>query len=382
MGISEFFNSIAGNFINRYRELARQTNYLPKIATPTEVEPTATTPAADSVEISPEAQKAAGSNSSTPTTKTTEDAPAANEENSEVSDSDDNAPATAEQPADENLSDYTKKLKRLSRLDYKMDLEFNLTSLSSVIQSLSEGDTSAVEEFAAANFGLSADMSFRGFQQVNAQGDFDADQQVANSRGGYASRQAAQYSAASKNFRVDSFMNEATSLRRGMHQSSHGNHYLAVNKFALRYQYDAGMDFSFLNRFNIQTKQVSDTMPESLNNYLTSAGNVAQSGTTEMMASFFDAVDAYLAQAETDLSAKADQFFSMAAEELGLSGDLVNVAKDNLIGTIDSFFDRVNSAVDMLQQQYAPAIAQPEVEIEPVVDPTVVDKEINAPAIA
>lgn len=384
MGISEFFNSIAGNFINRYRELARQNNYLPKIATPTEVEPVPTTPTTDSVEISPEAQKAAESNSPTPTTATTADAPAANDETGEATDNDESAPATTEEPADDGLSDYTQKLKQLSRLDYKMDLEFNLNSLTSVIQSLSEGDSAAVEEFADANFGLSADMSFRGFSQVNAQGDFDTDKQVTNAKAGYNSNQATRYAAESRNFRLDSFMNEATTLRRGMHQSSQGNHYLAVNKFALRYQYDGGMDFSFLNRFNIQTKQVSEAMPESLDNYLTSAGNVAESGTTEMMAAFFDAVDSYLAQAESDLSAKAGQFFDMAAEELGLSGDLVGVAKNNLTNSIDSFFNRVNNAVDMLQSRYAPESIEPTV-VEPpvtVVDPTVVNDEINSPVIA
>lgn len=389
MGINEFFNSIAGNFINRYREMARQSNYLPQIATPIETPPTKSTPPADSVEISPEAQKAADNNS---TTQSKTNSPVANDENSAISDPDDNKNAPAgsgatENPTDDDLTDYTKKLKQLSRLDYKMDLAFNLSSLTSVIESISEGDTAAVEEFAAANFGLSADLSFRGFQQINARGEFEADKQVANSRSGVSSRQAAQYSAASKNFKVNSFFNEAMNLRRGMHQSVQNNHYLSVNKFALRYQYDAGMDFSFMNRFNVQTKVVSEMAPESLNNYLTSAGNVAESGTTEMMSAFFDAVDSYLAQAESDLTAKANQFFDLAAEELGFSGDLIGMAKDHLAGSIDSFFDRVNSAVDMLQKQYAPAISQPPVAeptVDParVIDPTVVDNEIDSPVMA
>ena len=99
---------------------------------------------------------------------------------------------------------------------------------------------------------------------------------------------------------------------------------------------------------------------------MTSAGNVAESGTTEMMSAFFDGVDAYLDGAEETLIAKAEQFFDLAAEQLGISEELVDFAKEQFVGTISSFFDRVDSAIDSLREVHG-ITAAPKIEIiEPV----------------
>ncbi len=90
----------------------------------------------------------------------------------------------------------------------------------------------------------------------------------------------------------------------------------------------------FLNRFNAQTQQLSQSDPNTLPSYLNSTGNVAETGTSNIMGSFFDTVDSYLNQSEQQTLAKAEEFFETAVTELGFDGEIVDVARDNLMGTI------------------------------------------------
>ena len=124
---------------------------------------------------------------------------------------------------------------------------------------------------------------------------------------------------------------------------------------------DNSFSFAFLDRFNIQTRDVAEQVPESLSSYLASAGNMAESGTSEMMAAFFDAVDGYLDEAEVTLADNVGRFFDLAAEALGFSGEMVDSAKVQLTETVASFFDQVETALASLQSRFLP----PEAELPP-----------------
>ena len=90
-------------------------------------------------------------------------------------------------------------------------------------------------------------------------------------------------------------------------------------------------------------------------------------GLSEMMATFFDAVESYLAETEAAITANTEAFFQSAAAELGFSDALVNYSAEQLTGTIESFFDRVESAVAELESYYVPEASLPAPESDPVI---------------
>jgi len=256
--------------------------------------------------------------------------------------------------------DGTYYYQRQSTLDYSLDLQFDLAAISQTAQQLSDGNTVGVDLLAAAGFGLSADMAFEG-QQVIETNVVDSTVSKTKEKNSYSAQQVSQFAFQSRNFAMQSGYRESTDVARSLKVNQRDNYMRSVNKFALRYSLDNSFSFSFANKFNVQTREVSETIPESLSDYLTSAGNLAESGSSEMMAAFFGTVDQYLAQAEQTLTANAGQSFDMAAEELGFTGGLVDSAKDNLLGTIESFFDRVDNALAGLESFFvgSPDVALP-----------------------
>lgn len=194
------------------------------------------------------------------------------------------------------------------------------------------------------------------------------------------SRQVQQIAIQNRQFAVRAFHREATDIMKSLKVTEQDGYRQTVNKFAYRFTMDSQLSFSFLERFNVQTREVTDQIPESLSDYVTSAGNVADKATTDMMVAFFDAVDAYLNGAEEQIVDKVNQFFDMAAEELGLSGALVDQARDHLLGTIESFFNRVDNALADLESRFVPSdLVQPTL---PIGDPKFLPAEYQNPAVA
>jgi len=269
----------------------------------------------------------------------------------------------------EKQPDGTYFYQRRARLDYRLDLNFDLAALTRTIEKVAEGDTQAVEQLTAAGFGLSADFDVNGFQQVrtNAGEDIPAARQHQLAHG--AARNSGRYLVNSRDFAMDVFFNEATRIHRNLNESARGAHRQAVNKFALRFHLDNRFSFAFLERFNVQTEQMNAERPEALSGYLDSAGGVATAGTNNTMAAFLDAVDGYLDDTAEAMLSKVSAFFDLAAEELGFSGDMVAQARESLTGTIEAFFQRVDEALAQLRSQYAPATELP--AEEPVAPPPV-----------
>jgi len=251
---------------------------------------------------------------------------------------------------------------RQAKLDYNLQLQFNLSALTQTVQQMSEGDVLSVDDFAAAGFGLKADMDFSGREIIqtnmidSAQNDRTFTRTTKSQSLDYSRATAIKYQ--SRDFNVQSFQREALNVRQSEKITDVNGHRRTVNKFSLRYVSDDSFSYSFLERFNVQTRDVGGQAPESLSGYLQSAGNVAEKGSEEMMTSFFDIVDNYLDNAETELLENVSAFFDMATKELGFSTELVDVARDNLVNTVEGFFDRVDMAVDGLESRFVSSEAQ------------------------
>ncbi len=372
MNMVSFFAAVAANFKSRYDQLnqALSQNKTPDyyygrpsttLATTSTDNTEPAGPAEDSVEISPDARQLADQ-SQTEQTQNPATAPSTNETSN---DGDSETPAAADKDGDEAtetpaapVDPPTYSFQQQSRLDYKMNLQFDLGTFTRTLESLSEGDTKSVEELFAAGFGLSADLAFRGSSITQASGATDgasADgKQISATRARARGVQSSYYKAAGDNFAVESFTREAHRIQRSSLNINRNGHQLAINRFAMRYSLDSKFSVANLNRFNLQTKQVADQSPDAVNQYIDSAGQVAEKGSTDMMATFFDTVDSYLGQAEDRLTENAQAFLDAAAKELGFSDQTISMAKDQLVGSIQNFFDRVDSAISQLQTKYVP----------------------------
>jgi len=286
-------------------------------------------------------------------------------------------PENSEESANNIMPDGTYNFESSSKLKYKLDLSFDLAAISRTVRYLSEGDVTQVEELSAAGFGLSADFALKGHQvtKTNFENTEDSNRMTEHLRGRNfsRSRQAGAFMANSRDFKVQSFYKEASKIKSSFDVVNHHGHSRAVNKLAMRYRMDSSFSFANLDRFNVQTQQVADQAPESLGNYFGNTDSLANTGSNELMATFFNAVDGYLDQAEDNLLEKTVAFFEHAATELGFSEPMIAMAKDHLVSTIEGFFDRVDTAINSMESKYVPdqIVTEPEVadtEI-PVVDP-------------
>lgn len=346
MGITSFLATVANNFRQHYLDLAamsredrtpdyftssRLTSPEVPIAEPTQVEDSYQ----PSVPVDP---------------KTETVAPPASTEGDDASESNS---AAAEAPV-ERQPDGTYYYQRRAQLDYKLDLRFDLGAITSTIERIADGETVALEEMAAAGFGFKAGFDLKGSQSVKTNMDVEGSSGHRKTMSLANYRNAGKLAFGSRNFAMNSFYKEATGIRRSLDESVQGNHRRTVNRIALRFRLDNRFSMSFANRFNVQTRAIADNMPQAVGGYVDSAGEIAAKGSTEMMATFFDAVDGYLDQTEQNLVAKISGFFDQAAADLGFSGELLDQAKEHLVGTIESFFDRVDLAMNQLEAKFVP----------------------------
>ncbi|MBD3258733.1 hypothetical protein GF377_09895 [candidate division GN15 bacterium] len=256
----------------------------------------------------------------------------------------------------------TYSYERRAEMAYKLDLKFSLGAVTKTVERLAAGDEQAVEEFAAAAFGLKANFALKGKQEVKSsdvEGLTRGRNRVWSANG---SRESGRMHFSNRTVGLDSFYRESTKVKRDLDETVRDSHRRAVNRFAMRYSFDNSFRMSFLNRFNVQTREVAEKAPEATKQYVDTAGEVAAKGSTEMMAGFFDAVDSYLDSAEQHLTSKVSNMLSAAAEELGFSGVEAAFAEEHLTSTIEGFFGRVDQALAAVEARFAtplPEGAQP-----------------------
>ena len=288
--------------------------------------------------------------------------------------------SNSDEAADNIMPDGTYNFKSSSQLNYKLDLSFDLAAISRTVRYLSEGDVTQVEQLTAAGFGLSADFALTGQQIVKAAYE---NGEASNSltdhlkgRNVNNMNQAGAFMANSRDFKVQSFYKEASSIKNSFDVKNNNGYSRVVNKLAMRYSLDSSFSFANLERFNVQANRVADQAPESLEDYFSNTGNLADTGSNELMATFFDAVDSYLDQTESNLLDKTVAFFEQAASELGFSEPMIAIAKNHLVSTIEGFFDRVDAAINKLESVYAPE----QIETETGIVYLPVDDQINPDA--
>ncbi|MCD6249098.1 MAG: hypothetical protein J7J98_02040 [candidate division Zixibacteria bacterium] len=265
----------------------------------------------------------------------------------------------------EQKPDGTYYYQRQAQLDYQLNLKFDLATITRTIESIADGDTEAIEEFAAGGFGLHVGFDIKGIQRVRTNiaelDDPTRRHQLTEAK----SRRAGQFAAQSRDFAVKSFFKEASRVHRSLNENASGKHRQTVSRFAARFRLDNQFSFAHLQRFNIQTERVADESPDNLPSYIGSAGQVAETGSGTMMTAFFDAVDAYLDDSEQAILDKVTAFFDAAAEDLGFSGAMVDQAREHLTGTIAGFFDRIETAMAGMESRFAPEISTPIPEVIP-----------------
>ena len=288
-------------------------------------------------------------------------------------------PVTGEELPANIQPDGTYNFKSSSQLNYKLDLSFDLAAISRTVRYLSEGDVTQVEQLSAAGFGLSADFALKGHQVVKSsfENTEGSNRMTEHFRGRNMSRmnQASAFMANSRDFKVQSFQREASRIKSSFDVINHNGHSRAINKLSMRYQMDSSFSFANMERFNVQTTKVADQAPASLTDYFNNTCSLAETGSNELMATFFDAVDGYLDQAEENLLDKTVAFFEQAAQELGFSEPMIAMAKDHLVSTIEGFFDRVDLAINKMESTFIPN--QVELELEP--EPSVVEMPFDKP---
>jgi hypothetical protein len=341
MELYDFFAGVADSFRNHYLALAQRTAPL---SAPKVIEaPGATEAAVPADSYEPDKADA-------PVTydRPTVELPA-EQDNTEPSVETDNEQAAAV-PSDSEPSYY---YRRDARLDYALNLQFDLSAFMQTVERLAEGDSKAIDQFAAAGFGLSAALDVSGRETIKTNAGDDGAKIIGRQRSVADARQLSQFAAQGSDFDVATFSREALKVRQSLKVDVHGNHSRAVNKFALRYRLDNRFAMGFANRFNVQTQQVAEQAPDSVAQYLDTAGDLALKGSNQTMAAFFDAVDGYLGETKAQLGDLVNTFLRQAAEELGFSDSSIEAAANQLTDSIDSFFTQAATAVDSIKSGFA-----------------------------
>ena len=362
MGIADFLSSVAVVFRNRYLEMAR-TGLPQPTATDQRPDNTGDTPQPAAVSEKtepvdryvPSGERTAAANAQEH--EHIEKRPATHDDH----DDEEQRPekqrpdAPADGPAIERTPAGTYAYRRKSRLDFRLDLRFDLAAISRTAERLSDGDTTAVDEFVAAGFGFRAGFSAKGSQTVIERAAGEGDDAVParqESRSAAFLRSAGRFAAQSRDFAVQAFYREAASVKRTLDVTYRDGFRRTVNRFAMRFRMDSRFDLGFARRFTVQTARIADQAPDQTGPYIDSAGRLAAGGSNELLSSFFDAVDSYLDQTEDRLVETVTAFFERAQEELGFSEGLIDIARERVLDSVAAFFDRVEGAIDRLESNF------------------------------
>jgi len=254
----------------------------------------------------------------------------------------------------------TYSFRRQARLDYALNLRFDLGAVTRAVESYSDGQPVDFEQFTQAGFGLTANLALSGFQHIQEQGTgLDADQTKQSFREASSNVAATLGSHQSRDMEAAWFSRESTTTRRSLKNHFHDGHRNASNKLEMRFRLDSSFRLTQINRFNDQTGRMAEQQPQALPGYFDNVGVLAETSSGSTLTRFFDAVDGYLDGVEDQLIERAESFFEAAAAELGFDGATVDLARDQLTGSIESFFGRVEAAMDQLQGQMVPSTSIP-----------------------
>ncbi len=372
MQVYDLFSALIGNYQNKYASIAEMINQRyaggTNRSTNSELPAIPQAPAAPPPTDSYQPSEQAASQTEQPNSEATYERPTGSTNTTDqptgttdqVTDTDTETPAPGGQPTDpqptEPQPDSTYSYVRKARLDYKLTLKFDMSAMLQTVTKLADGEIESIEQLAAAGFGLTTDFKLKGKQIVRETGgDTSGEALRLKQMDRTKSRNVGKFKVQSRDFNMKAAYKEATDSRSSLDVKAKDNARQAINKISLRYRSDNRFSFAFAERFNRQISEVNKEMPEATGQYADTAGDVALNGSTEMMGTFFDAVDGYLEKAEGKTLESVSKFFAQAAEALGFSGEQVQAAAEHLTGTIESFFDQVGEAVSQMEARFVPS---------------------------
>lgn len=355
MDLTSFFAAAADTLLNRYRSLAGYDRHQSPPVADSETSTANRRPA-----MRPDEYLPANTPQRTTPTPPAQQPDQAKPTETPKQDSVQLSPQATEPPAEQPQTspnvkpDGTYSFVQKSQLNYRLDLRFDMSAVTSTVAALAEGDTQAVQQYAAAGFGFHAGLAFDATQVTRTNAEQPEQAAQRNTMSLLRAGKANLFEMVSRDFRARGFSRDSLRVQNMLKENQRDAFRHTVSRFSLRYRMDTSFNFSFLQRLNIQTEQVAQQQPEAVPSYLQSAGNVAEKGTPDMMAGFFDAVDAYLGNAEGKLIDKVNAFFDMAAEQMGFSEDMVSIAREQMVDSVESFFSRVDTAMNQMEARFVP----------------------------
>jgi len=251
-----------------------------------------------------------------------------------------NSEAASNKPVANDTTSSESSYYRRTTLDLQLNLSFDFKFISSVAKKVESGElgtTEAIEQIIYSEFGISADFSASGTDQII--------QSESTSSNG-ASRAVNSYNRNSNAIRNSNSAFFSANRRTNSFMQT-------IQSFKLRYSKDATFQFSKFTRFLDQTQRLDSAQPDSTEGYFDSTRSLVDTSTESSLSLFFDAVDSYLAGFEDELRSNIDGFFDDIEQLSGFSSDAINAARENFDGALDTFFNAVSGVMDSIRPDSA-----------------------------
>ncbi len=341
LNITSFFNQLASQYTARYYSLAARFTPLSPTSSAT-VDSSPESPAiSGSEQVQAEPTSPENTSTATKTGEPQDTLELSTPKSAEIQTAD----PYGQTAPDTQSATYDREF---SHLRYSLDLNFDAQALQRSMQQLTTIQTEdgtrvseTLETLSSLNIGLGLNFQVEGLR-VSEQAELT--NSVGAEKAGHYQRQAA-------GNQFENLLKQASRTNQKLPSGNRFGYQLAVNSFALRYSADAQFSFSHFSRFNTQVTALGETDSAAVDSLTSSAGDLAEFASNNLMESFLDSVDAYLGDSEANLLEKIDQFFEIAASELGLSSDAIAQAKEQLSATVENFFDKVESSINALKTQ-------------------------------
>lgn len=240
----------------------------------------------------------------------------------------------------------TSSYTRRTSLDLKLNLQFDFSFISAVAKKVESGElgaTEAIEHIVRGSFGIHADFSAEGTDEITVSETSVESRGSSRSHIAHLANALRKYGQNSK-----TIFGNSGAFNDGSNGRVRQRFVQTVRSFQLRYTRDASFDFQKFTRFLNQAERIDAGHPDKMTGYLDSTRSLVDNSTESSLAVFFDAVESYLEGFESDLKANVDTFFDQIEQMSGFSPDVIDTARDSFTGAIDSFFDRVSQVMDSL----------------------------------
>jgi hypothetical protein len=272
---------------------------------------------------------------------------------------------TADTPATANTESTTTPAttSRQSWYSYvRLDMQFNLSQFEQTVSQLADdaadGEISE-QTLSRLRLGLHTELAAKGVTYSETAIDSSDSQAGVNSmaKADVQTSRALQSMSKAREYQAGMFYKDSLKSKFSEKQVTSDGFLRTSRKLAMRYTQDFTFKFRSLQQFNRQASALGQTgnADQYINTTEALVDNPDVSG--GLIGQFFDGVQGYLDNMESDLIDKVNGFFDKMAQQLGIGADQIGSTREMLIGGIESFFNAVDSAVNSVAGKY---ISQPE----------------------